>query len=204
DCGVTGRAPSSTDRAAGSTTDAPANQLQVYRLALAATGESPAFHGGTVSGALSAMTTTMNRVNGVYEKDLAVRMVMVANETSIIYTNASTDPYTNNDGGTMLGQNQTNLTNVIGSANYDIGHVFSTGGGGVAGLGVVRSAGDKARRGTGSSAPVGDGFDIDYVAHEMGHQFGGNHTFNGTTGSCGGGNRAANAAYRRGRGAATL
>jgi hypothetical protein len=202
-CGVSGERIAPESRGGPIGTEAPGSTLQVYRLALAATGEYTAFHGGTVSAGMAAITTTMNRVNGVYERDLAVRMVLVANNSSIVYTNASTDPYTNSNGSTMLGQNQTNLTNVIGSANYDIGHVFSTGGGGVAGLGVVCSSGNKARGVTGQSQPVGDGFDIDYVAHEMGHQFGGNHTFNGTTGSCNG-NRAASAAYEPGSGSTIM
>jgi subtilisin-like proprotein convertase family protein len=160
-------------------------QLRRYRLALACTGEYAAFHGGTKPLVLAAMNTTMNRVNGVYETDFAVTMQIVANNDLLIYLTASSDPYTNNNGGTMLGQNITTCNSVIGSANYDVGHVFSTGGGGVAYLGVICGS-NKGGGVTGSGSPVGDPFDIDYVAHEIGHQFGGPHTFNGTVGSCSG------------------
>ncbi|MET0751776.1 MAG: reprolysin-like metallopeptidase [Pyrinomonadaceae bacterium] len=171
-------------------------QLRSYRLALAATGEYTAVFGGTVAGAMAAMTTTMNRVNGVYMRDVAVRMVMIANNNLIIYTNGATDPYTNDDGEIMLDENQANIDSVIGNANYDIGHVFSTGGGGIAQLNAPCATGFKAQGVTGLPNPVGDAFDIDFVAHEMGHQFGGNHTFNT---SCGG-NREPSAAYEPGSG----
>ncbi|HLO55757.1 MAG TPA: zinc-dependent metalloprotease family protein [Saprospiraceae bacterium] len=151
-------------------------QLRSYRLAQATTGEYSQFHGGTQTSVMSAVVTAINRINEVYEAEVAVRLILVANTDQIFYYTAATDPYTNNDGVAMLGENQTTCDNVIGNANYDIGHVFSTGGGGVATLQSVCSNTAKARGVTGSGTPVGDPFTIDYVAHEMGHQFGGNHT----------------------------
>ena len=160
-------------------------ELRTYRLALSATAEYTIFHGGSLAQAAAAQVVTMNRVNGVYEKDIAITMVIIPNNNSLIYTTAASDPYTNGTPGTMINQNQTNVDAVIGSANYDIGHVFGTNSGGLAGLGVVCTGGQKARGVTGSGAPIGDPFDIDYVAHEMGHQFGGNHTQNNNCNSVG-------------------
>lgn len=153
-------------------------ELRTYRLAVAATGEYTAFQGGTLAFAQAAQVTTMNRVNGLYERDMAITMEIIANNDLIVYTNSGSDPYTNGSPGVMILENQSNIDTEIGSGNYDIGHVFGTNSGGLAGLGVVCSNNSKARGVTGSSAPVGDPFDIDYVAHEMGHQFKGNHSFN--------------------------
>ena len=151
--------------------------LRTYRLALACTGEYATFHGGTAESVLAEYNTSMNRVNGIYERDAAITMVLIENTDELIFFNANTDPYTNGNGGIMLDQNQTTVNQIIGSANYDIGHVYSTGGGGIASL---RSpCGNRKAQGvTGQGSPVNDPFYVDYVAHEMGHQFGGNHTQN--------------------------
>lgn len=152
-------------------------ELRTYRIAIAATGEYTIFHGGTVANALAAQVTTMNRVNGLYERDLAITMTIVPNNELIIFTDPETDPYTNGSPGNMIAENTGVINDAIGNSNYDIGHVFGTNSGGLASLNSVCHS-NKARGVTGSGAPIGDPFDIDYVAHEVGHQFGADHTFN--------------------------
>ena len=149
--------------------------LRTFRLAVSTTGEYTAYFGGTKAGALAAINASMTRVNGVFEKDFAIRMVLIANNDAVIYTDAATDPYTT----TYNSQLQSTLTSVIGEANYDVGHVFvrASNNGNAGCIGCVCVNGSKGSGFTSSTIPTGDTFDIDYVAHEIGHQFGGNHTF---------------------------
>ncbi len=161
---------------------------RTYRVAVAATAEFTAFYGGTAASALSAVVTAMNRTTQIYETELAIRLTLVANNNLLMYTNAASDPYTNDDSIAMLSENQTNLDAVIGSANYDIGHVFATTGGGVASLGVVCNVATKARGVSANFGPFGGGATAPSttltVAHEIGHQFNSPHSWNGKGNSC--------------------
>lgn len=155
-----------------------------YRLAVATRGEYSNFHDAfgpeDADTVLAAVVIAINRVNEVYERDVAVRLVLIANTDDVFYYDGSSDPYSGNP-CQQLGQNQTTLDNVIGSANYDVGHVFGTSGGGCASL-EAPCTGWKAGGATGLSEPIGDVFWIDYLSHELGHQFGGNHTQNNSCG----------------------
>jgi chitodextrinase len=156
--------------------------LRTFRLAMSCTGEYGVYFGGTKALALAAINASMTRVNAIFEKDFSARMVLIANTDLVIYTNASTDPYSAAASMSQWNsQLQSTLTSVIGEANYDVGHLFgASGGGGNAGcIGCVCVNGSK---GSGITSPAdgipsGDNFDVDYVAHELGHQFGANHTF---------------------------
>ncbi|PKH66911.1 propanediol utilization protein [Flavobacterium sp. ALD4] len=164
--------------------------FNTLRLGLSCTGEYAAYHGGTKEKALAAMNATMSRVNGIFNKDLAVQLVLIANNDAIVYLDAATDPYSaasTGATGAWSQEAQATLTNVIGEGNYDIGHLFgATGGGGNAGcIGCVCvSPTINIPLGKGSAytspadgVPQGDTFDIDFVVHEIGHQLGANHTF---------------------------
>ena len=173
-------------------------ELSTYRLALACTGEYAAFHGGTVDLTLAAMVNSINRVNEVYETEVSVRLIIIDNNDILIELDGTTDPYTNGNTGIMIGESQDEITAVIGSANFDIGHLFGTDSGGLAAVNSVCNAGTKASGVTGSGAPIGDSFDVDYVCHEVGHQFGGLHTQNN---NC---NRSSSSAYEPGSGSTIM
>jgi len=166
--------------------DAISGILRTYRLAVSASYSYYNFYGRDLAQTMAGIVATVNRVNMVYERDLGVRLVLVADNDSLIVTDPD-DPIFTRDFQQDI-DNQLFIDEVIGSENYDVGHIFSgDGGGGYADLGSVCDDAVKAQGFTGLNRPQGDAFDIDFVAHELGHQFGANHTFNGIDGSCGGG-----------------
>lgn len=165
--------------------------FKTYRLALSCTAEYTQYFGSTQNDALAAMNATMTRVNGIFNRDLALKLVLIPNNLDIIYTDADTDPYSppadGVDNGAWNLELQENLTKTIKNENYDIGHLFGdSGGGGDAGCigcicinptAAVPEGKGSAYTSPSNGVPEGDSFDIDFVAHEMGHQLGANHTF---------------------------
>ncbi len=169
--------------------------LRTYRLVVSAAGEYTQFHGGTKAQALAAIVSTMTRVNGIFEVDFNVTTTLIANTDDVIYTSTSSDPYGNSTGG-YNSELQNTLTSVIGEANYDIGHLFANlqNNGNAGCIGCVCVNNQKGSGWTSATNPIGDFFDVDYVAHEMGHQFGANHTWTY------GGNEGTNVQFEPGSG----
>jgi hypothetical protein len=189
--------------------------LRTYRLAVAATAEfTTQYGGGNVSTALTQITSLVNQINAVYQKEATIAFQLIANETSIIFTDPNTDGYTNSNPSTMLNENQAKLDSVIGSGNYDIGHVFgsiSVGPGslsfsGVAQLGVVCSAGNKGRgASTMGGTPITHSIFVKGVGHEFAHQFSAPHSYNSNQAStlCAT-QRSASGAYEPGAGSTIM
>ncbi|PWN66433.1 zinc-dependent metalloprotease [Chryseobacterium oncorhynchi] len=167
--------------------------FNIFRLAITCTGEYAQYHltaAGTPATAteaekkgviLAAMNASLTRLNSVFEKDLSFHFNLVANNDAIIYIDPASDPYTASGEQNQAGQ--TTITNIIGAANYDMGHIFDREDGNGYAPGDICDDASKAMGWTASNFPEGDGFDIDYVAHEMGHQLGANHSFSYSTAS---------------------
>ena len=194
------------------------NQLRTYRLALLTDPSYATFSGGPAN-VTAAKVTLINRVTQVYEDETSIRMVLInGNDALNIDTDAQMTGtnsicggaacYTTSQAGSCasstLTRNRQVIGLLVGARNFDIGHIaLGKNGGGVASLGVVGGT-NKAQGCTGVTTPVGDLFAVDYVAHEMGHQFAGNHTFNGTVSNCSTGNRNPGTSVEPGSGSSVM
>lgn len=157
--------------------DADDSQKRTYKLALSVTGEYASFHGGTLALVNAAIASTITNINAVFEKEFNTSLQLIGTNDSVIYLNSGTDPYSTNS--SYNNELQSTLDAVILDANYDIGHLLSaTGYDGNSGyIGCVCNSGNKGSGYSSDDSPSGFNFDIDLVAHEMGHQFGANHTW---------------------------
>ncbi|MEN3331087.1 MAG: hypothetical protein V7641_452 [Blastocatellia bacterium] len=187
--------------------------LRTYRLAVAATGEfTQLYGGGNVAQAQTAIAQNVNLINAIYQKELAIKFTLIDN-TAIVFTDPNTDGYTNSNPGTMLNENQTKLDTVIGSANYDMGHVYggitglpagSRSFSGIAAIGVACTAGQK---GKGASTMGGgsttDAIFVTGITHEYGHELGATHSFNTSMSPCGA-QRTASSAWEPGGGSTLM
>lgn len=176
-------------------------QLCTLRLALAATGEYTQNLGqGTVAGTLASMASLVSAVNAVYERDLSVRLQLVGNEDRLIYANAASDPYDNDNPSSLMTSNQDVVDQAIGNSGYDLAHVLGYRSGGYSGIAYVDVVCYDPYKAGGASTGGSAALMATVVTHELGHQLGSSHTFNGNKGNCDGGNRTASMAYEPGAG----
>lgn len=194
------------------------NQLRTYRLALVTDPSYATYFGGPAN-VTAAKVTLINRVTQVYEDETSIRLILINGtdalnlDTAAQMTGANgpcggaacfTTAQAASCGSSTLTRNRQVIGLLAGARNYDIGHIgLGLNGGGIASLGVVGGS-SKAQGCTGIPTPVGDFFAVDYVAHEMGHQFSGNHTFNGVISNCSGGNRNAGTSVEPGSGSSIM
>ncbi len=178
--------------------------LKNYTIAVATTVEYSAKFGRSKEATMAAITTTINRVNQILERDLGIHLNLVENNDLLINTNAGSDPFTQTKLFDLVFQNQEFIDSVIGNQNYDIGHLFTTSGGGLAAVASTCNNGNKAKGASGISSPKGDSFDLDFVAHEIGHQLGATHTFNSSQGACSSETRTPRTAFEPGSGSSIM
>ena len=194
------------------------DQLRTYRLALVTDPTYAGYFGGSAN-VTAAKVTLINRVTQIYEDETSIRLVLINGTDALNLDTAAQMTGANGPCGgaacysaaqasgctsSTLTRNRIVTGLLVGAGSFDVGHIaFGLNGGGVASLGVV-GANSKAQGCTGLPMPTGDFFAVDYVAHELGHQFAGNHTFNGTTGNCSGGNRNATTSVESGSGSSIM
>ncbi|PKV51990.1 putative secreted protein (Por secretion system target) [Aquimarina sp. MAR_2010_214] len=175
--------------------DANDGRVRVYRMAIAVTGELSKIYtdkanvtnGSTQqrkAAVLAELNVLITRVNAIYERDLGTTFELVPNMDNSIFLDPVTDGFTHGNTSASVNEVQAILDAKIGNANYDIGHVLDSDGTGRGALRAVCVDSKKAEGATGAHpfTSVNDYFFVTFV-HEIGHQFGANHSFNN---SCGG------------------
>jgi hypothetical protein len=102
-------------------------RLRTLRFAVACTGEFAQDHGGTRQSALAAIVDYSNRLSAIFERDMAIRFVLVAENELLINLDGATDPYPGPDPTSNAGPNALIVNSRLGEEKYDIGHVLMRG-----------------------------------------------------------------------------
>lgn len=157
--------------------------LRQYTVAISSTVQYSNYHGATSSAdaglVQSAVVTSLNRINQIFTQEISLRLELIAGNDAVYFYGQADNPFSDNSVGTLLSENTDIQNNRLGSGAFDLGHVYTqAGNNGVARLRSGCDAGSAGAGATSGSAPEGEFFNIDYVAHEMGHQLGANHTQN--------------------------
>jgi len=175
--------------------------VKVYRLALACTGEYGVRKGGTLEAVNATYVTAINRVNQVFELEVAVRMQLIEENDRLIFLDPQTDPYmTANLGTGLLGQNLPAFTGAgVFINDYDVGHVFTNGCTDVGGVASGQVCTDGKMRGVTCHASNNvESIAVNIMSHEIGHQFACGHSWDNCPSSAQ--QRAAGSAYEPGSG----
>lgn len=157
--------------------DGPLMELRTYVVVMGCTGEFGQNHGGTIPNVLSWFNTAANRLNLIFQPEVAFKIILHAETDKLIFVQPQSDPFLNAIlGREVLGQAPSVVNQRINPSTYHFSHIFTSrcdDVGGVANLGSVCSDGN----GSGVTCNPGSGLNVGTAAHEMGHQFTASHTF---------------------------
>lgn len=154
-------------------------KLRIYRFACTTTGKFGEDY-ITKEATLAKVVSTTNKLNAIYEADLAVRLKLIDEEEKLIFINSATDPFTGPTAADWLNQNTQVIINAIGQlSKFDIGHCFaryiSGDAAGIAGGDCCSN--NKGRGVSTGNLPYGDDF-FSVVGQEVGHMWAGGHSWN--------------------------